>query len=128
MLQHCVSRWNVYILQSRLRFVFKRLTCWNPQALSKVCAEIVLPLAFFTFTFTRNNPTPDEERLVSDIVILCWSSAFAEAICRIVQCKKFFMLPLFYVMLLCRCLPSIKVVRTWKNSCTAMEWKVETCP
>jgi hypothetical protein len=51
----------------------------------------------FTFTFRRNNPVPDEERFTSDIVILSWSSAFPEAICRIVQCKKFLMLPLFYI-------------------------------
>jgi len=51
-----------------------------------------------TFTFRRNNPTPDEEQFMSDIVILSWSAAFPEAICRIVQCKKFFMLPLFYIM------------------------------
>jgi hypothetical protein len=45
-----------------------------------------------------NNPIPDEGRFMPDIVILSWSSAFPEAICRIVQCKKFFMLPLFYIM------------------------------
>jgi hypothetical protein len=69
------------------------LTRWNPEALSKACTGIA-----FTFTFRRNNPTPDEEQFMSDIVILSWSSAFPEAICRIVQCKKFFMLPLFYIM------------------------------